>query len=325
MLAVRAVAFGGPEVLVPGEAPVPVPGAGQVVVAVSDVDVLFLDTQIRGGWGEQFGLTPPFVPGGAVAGHVAAVGPGVDPAWAGRAVAARTVHFGGYAEHALVAEQALVAVPDGVGLAEAAALQHDGPTAVGLFDGAEIQPGEWVLITGAAGGMGVLLVQLARSAGARVIAAARGARKLKEVENLGAEVVVDYSTNWLDRLHEATDGTGPQVVFDGVGGDLGAAAFTATARGGRFSAHGAASGGFAPIDPREAERRGIRVRGIEQAQFTTEEAKRLTERALSDAAAGRIRPLIGQTFPLTAAADAHAAIEARQTLGKTLLQVSPTR
>jgi NADPH2:quinone reductase len=111
------------------------------------------------------------------------------------------------------------------------------------------------------------------------------------------------------------------VVFDGVGGQIGRAAFGVTARGGRFSAHGAPSGAFTVIDPQEAERHGVTVRGIEHVQFAPADAKRLAERALSEAAAGRIRPVIGQTFPLERAADAHAAMEARGVIGKTLLLI----
>jgi NADPH:quinone reductase len=111
------------------------------------------------------------------------------------------------------------------------------------------------------------------------------------------------------------------VVFDGVGGEIGQRAFEVTARGGRFSAHGAPSGGFAVIDRQEAERRTVTVRGIAEVQFAPADATRLTERALLEAAAGRIRPIIGQRFPLARAADAHRAIEARVVIGKTLLEV----
>jgi hypothetical protein len=133
-------------------------------------------------------------------------------------------------------------------------------------------------------------------------------------------VVVDYSEpDWRERVREATGGTGPDLVFDGAGGELGRAAFEITARGGRFSAHGGPSGGFTEIDPHEAERRRVTVRGIEQVQYSPAELHRMTERALSEAAAGRIKPAIGRTFPLEKAADAHAAIEAREVVGKTLL------
>ena len=151
------------------------------------------------------------------------------------------------------------------------------------------------------------------AAGGRVIATARGRRKLDVVRTLGADVVVDYSEpDWPERVRETTGGTGPDVVFDGAGGELGRAAFEITAPGGRFSAHGGPSGGFTEIDPYEAERRRVTVRGIQQVQYSPAELHRMTERALSEAAAGRIKPVIGRTFPLEQAADAHAAIEARE-------------
>jgi NADPH2:quinone reductase len=323
MRVVRAMAFGGPEVLVTSEVPTPVAGAGQVVVDVAVADVLFVEAKIRQGWGrEYFTVTPPYVPGGAVAGQVSLVGDGVDPGWVGRPVVAHTGGGGGYAEQVVVPAERLIPVPDGLGLREATALLHDGPTALGVFEGAEIKPGEWVLVTAAGGGLGILLVQLAHAAGARVIAAARGERKLDLARELGADVVVDYSApDWTARVREATGGAGPDVVFDGAGGQIGRAAFEVTAPGGRFSAHGAPSGTFAEIDPEQARRREIRVRGIEQVQFTPADQKRLAERALTEAAAGRIRPVIGETFPLERAADAHAAIEARGVVGKTLLLI----
>ena len=321
MREVRATSFGGPEVLEVGEAPEPAAGPGEAVVGASVVPVLMLEAQIRGGWGEYFGVEPPYVPGNGVAGEVASVGGGVDPGWVGRRVVART-EGGGYAERAVVPAEGLTPVPDGLGLPEAAALLHDGPTALGLVEGAGIRPGEWALVLAAGGGMGTLLVQLARAAGARVVGAARGEGKLGLVRGLGAEAVVDYSeAGWPGRVLEATGGDGPDVVFDGVGGRVGEEAFGITARGGRFSAHGAASGDFAEIDPQDAERREVNVTGIERVQFAPADARRLAERAMSEAAAGRLRPVVGRTFPLERAAEAHAAMEARGVVGKTLLLV----
>src|SRR6266542_514117 len=288
MRVVEVTRFGGPEVLVPTEAADPVAAPGQVVVDVSAADVLFVETRIRrGGGGRYFDVTPPYVPGGGVAGRVRSVGEGVDPGWVGRPVVTSTAERGGYAEQVAVPSEGLMPV------------------------------------TAAGGGLGILLVQLARVAGARAIGAARGKRKLDLILELGADAAVDYSQpDWTERVREATGGAGPDVVFDGAGGQIGLAAFEATARGGRFSAHGAASGGFAAIDPQEAERRGVTVRGIEQVRGAAPEiARRRLERALAEAAAGRIRPVIGQTFPLERAADAHAAIESRDVLGKTLLVI----
>ncbi|WP_158892048.1 zinc-binding dehydrogenase [Amycolatopsis anabasis] len=323
MRVVEVTRFGGPEVLVTNQVPEPEAGPGQVVVRVAAADVLFVETQIRaGGFGEYFDVRPPYVPGGGVAGRVDAVGDGVDPGWLGKTVLTSTGGGGGYAERVVVGADGLVEVPAGVGAREAAALLHDGPTALELFEGNRVRAGEQVLIVGATGGAGILLVQLAHAAGARVVAAARGERKLALATELGADVVVDYSVpGWTDRVLEATGGTGPDLVLDGVGGEFGRAAFEVTPRGGRFSAHGAPTGGFAAIDPAEAAERGIGLRGIADLRFPPERARELAARALAEVAAGRIRPVIGQTFPLDRAADAHAAIEARQVIGKTLLLV----
>ncbi|RZS38988.1 NADPH2:quinone reductase [Herbihabitans rhizosphaerae] len=323
MRAVRVDRFGGPDTLVTNEVPDPVAGPGQVVVQVAAADVLFVETQIRAGaWGDVFGMEPPYLPGGGVAGTVRAVGEGVSDDWIGRVVATPTAdRAGGYAELALAPADGLVPVPDGLATHDAAALVHDGPTALTLFDDTGMRPGDQVLLTGAAGAAAVLVVQLARAAGARVVAAARGRRKLELLTELGADVVVDYAEpDWIERVLVAT-GEGPDIVLDGVGGAIGAAAFEITARGGQFSAHGAPSGGFAPIDPDEARRREIRLRGIAELQVSPERLTSLLTRALAGAAAGTIKPVIGQTFPLEKAADAHSAIEAREVLGKTLLLV----
>ena len=323
MRVIEVTQFGGPEVLEVGEADEPVAGPGQVVVDVSDVPVLFVDTQIRSGSARDwFPTAPPYVPGAGVAGKVSSVGEAVDSDWKGRFVVASTAEGGGYVERAVVAVDDLIAVPEGLGIAEAAALLHDGRTAISLIDQSDLRAQEWVLVLGAGGGLGSLLVQLAHGAGARVIGAARGKQKLDLAQELGADAVVDYSqSGWPEQILAVTGGSGAGVVFDGVGGETGEAAFEVTARGGRFSAHGAPSGGFAQIDAKEAEQRAITVRGIEHVQFAPADAKRLTERAMAEAVAGRIRPVIGQTFPLERAAEAHAAIEGRDVIGKTLLVI----
>ncbi|MEV4092110.1 zinc-binding dehydrogenase [Streptosporangium saharense] len=321
MRAVQVVRFGGPETLVTGQLPEPVAGAGQVVVEVAVADVLFLDTQLRGGWAEYFDVRPPYVPGSGVGGRVVAVGEGVDPGWAGRDVVT-TVVGGAYAERAVAVAEGLVPVPDGLDMREAVSLLQTGPAALRLADEARIAPGDRVLVTAAAGGLGGLLVQLAHAAGARVVAAARGERKLAFARELGADVTVDYSEpGWTEQVRRATGSDGPDVVFDGVGGEIGLASFGVTARGGRFFGYGAPSGGLTEVDREEARRREVDAHGIEQVQFSPEEIAKLAGRALAEAAAGRIRPVIGRTFPLERAADAHLALESREVLGKVLLLV----
>jgi NADPH2:quinone reductase len=292
-----------------------------VVIDVAIAPVLFLDTQIRAGLGRDwFPARPPYVPGAGVAGMVGSAATGVDPAWTGRRVVADTP-AGGYLEQAVVPADRLVPVPDGVDLADAAALLHDGRTALALVEATVPGAGEWVLVTGAAGGLGILLVQLARQAGARVIGAARGEKKLALVTGNGADAVVDYSQpDWADQVVRISGGAGPSLVLDGIGGNVGRVAFSVTADGGRFSAHGAPGGGFAPVSPGEAAERGIEVLGIDRVQLGPAEATRLTSLALTEAASGRIKPAIGQVFPLDRAADAHRAIESRAVLGKTLLE-----
>ncbi|GIF16620.1 zinc-binding dehydrogenase [Actinoplanes teichomyceticus] len=323
MRVVQAIGFGGPEVLVPGETPDPVAGPGQVVIEVAVAGMTFVETQIRRGtarWHQPPRL--PYVPGGLVAGLVSAAGPGVDPAWLGQRVVAGTGGTGGFAERAVAPAEDLLPVPDGLSLPVAAALRTDGVTARGLVERAGIEPGDRVLIEAAAGAVGSLLVQLARAAGARVIGAAGGARKLRTVRELGADVVVDYAEpGWTGRVLEATGGAGPDVVFDGVGGRIGRAAFEVTARGGRFSVHGAASGELAGIDEAEAADRGVRVIGIDQLFGFRSHAARWADEVMALAAAGSLRPVIGQTFPLEQAAEAHAAIENRTAVGKTLLLI----
>ena len=135
---------------------------------------------------------------------------------------------------------------------------------------------------------------------------------------MGAEAAVDYSEpDWADRVRELTAGLGADVVFDGAGGLLGRAAFEVTAPGGRFSAHGMSDGGFARLDAAEVRRRDITVNGI--GEYVPAVFRQHAAAALAEAAAGRIRPVIGQAFPLARAAEAHTALEARTAVAKTLL------
>ncbi|MCR3749601.1 NADPH2:quinone reductase [Lentzea californiensis] len=322
MVAVRAVRvheFGGPEVLRAEEVPAPVAGPGQVVVGMEIADVIFLDTLLRNGWGgEYFPLTLPYVPGGGGAGHVLSVGEGVDPAWLGRHVISRGP--GGYAEQMLLPAEEIVAVPDGLGSAEAAALVHDGVTALMLARRVEVKKDEWVLVAAATGGAGSLLVQLLRDAGARVVAAARGERKLALSRELGADLAVDYSLDgWQHRVREATGGV--SLAFDGAGGPLGRAVFDTVADGGRFVTYGT-SDGFADIDPDLAASRQVHVDNVLAAGPPDPATVRaLLTDALTLTAQGRLRPVIGATYPLAEAEKAHRSLEERTTFGKSLLLI----
>ena len=321
MRAVWLKEFGPPEALVPGEAPDPVAGSGQVVVAVAFAGITFVETQVRAGR-SPFPLPPgalPMIPGNGVGGVVAATGAGVDATLAGCRVVSGTGGRGGYAERVAVEAGGLVKVPAGPALDEAVALLADGRTAMALARAAQLAAGERVLVLAAAGGVGSLLVQFARAAGAQVLAAAGGAGKLRLARELGADVTANYQTPEWPAVIRAAAG-GADVVFDGVGGHIGRQAFELLKPGGRLLSYGLASGEFTRVSDAEAQARQVTIsRGL---PVTPAEATRLTRAALDLAAAGNLKAVIGQRFPLEAAADAHRAIEARATTGKTLLEVS---
>ena len=310
MLAVVATRFGGPEVLVAHQVSDPVPGEGQVVVDVAAADVLFVETQVRSGWGQAyFPVQPPYVPGDSVSGTVSAVGAGVDERWLGRRVVGWTDNRGGYSQRVIVGVDMLVELPDDVAFTDAAALSHDGPMALTLLETAAVRPGERVLVLGANGGAGLLVTRLAAEAGARVTGAARGDAKQSLVLDAGAHTVVDPGN--LAELGRHAD-----VVFDGVGGTLGTAAFDTVRDGGRIFPYGAPTGGFATIDEAAAKRRGITVYPLSTLASARTELTTLMSRILKDTP---LRPVIGATYPLSKAAEAHAAVEARTVLGKILL------
>jgi NADPH2:quinone reductase len=320
MRAVVLRAFGGPDGLRIEEVAEPAPGPGQVVVDVEVASITFVETQVRGGRPPNPAMLPalPVVLGNGVGGTVAAVGPDVDSGLLGLRVVTTTGGSGGYAERVAVDVGALLAVPDGVSTADATALLADGRTAIGLADAARLRAGDRVLVEAAAGGVGSLLVQLAAAAGATVIGVAGSGVKTSAVRELPADLVVDYSgPAWTDRVRDALGGV--DVVFDGVGGLIGAAALTLVADDGRFVPFGMASGAFTQLPEAEIEQRRIAV--VRFVPRGPEEMHALSSRALQLAADGLLRPIIGQTFPLERAADAHAAIEARSTIGKTLLVV----
>jgi NADPH:quinone reductase len=316
MKAVWLEEFGRPEVLVAADAPDPVPGPRQALIDVAFSNITFVETMFRASGFGPFEKELPMIPGNGVGGIVASVGVEVDERLIGKRVVASTGGSGGYAERAAVDAAGLVEVPEGLELEDAVALLADGRTAMMLVRKAGLRRGERVLVEAAAGSLGTLLVQFARAAGARIVAAAGGACKVEVARGIGVEVAVDYGeTGWTERVREAVGAV--DVVFDGVGGDVGESAFGLLDRGGRMLRFGMASGKWARIPDEAAAGRGVELIGL--SRLAPEEARALTEEALAEAAAGRLRPVIGQRFPLERAADAHAAIESRATVGKTLL------
>jgi NADPH2:quinone reductase len=324
MHAIQVGRFGGPEVLELRQLPDPAPGPGQVLVAASTCDVLFVDTMIRAGKGaDYFPIRPPYIPGNGVGGTVIDLAKGVDRDWLGRQVVAHTGGpggVGGYTELAAVDVANCAALREGVELVDGTAVLHDGTTALRVLEKTGVNRGELVLVLGAAGGMGILLVQLLVERGAQVVGAARGRPRLQVVADAGASFVVDYAMPaWTDAALDATSGRRPTVVLDGVGGKLGADAFALIADGGRFSAHGSPSGSFAPIDRDAAQSRGVAVTTIADLQYGEGERSGLLRAILGEVEVGRVVPVVGQTFSLAEASKAHLAIEARETVAKTLL------
>lgn len=327
MRAVVLREFGGPERLRVEEVPDPVPGEGEVLIEVEAAGVQFVETLARAG--ALLGASPaaapglPWIPGREVAGVVRALGPGADEALLGRRVAGRLTGGGGYAESAVLPASAVLPLPDALAAAEAVALLGTGRTAVGLVETAGIGEGDTVLVESAAGAVGTLVLQLARAAGAgRLIGLARGAEKLALARGFGAHLAVDYSEpDWPDQVR-AVAPEGVTVALDGVGGEIGRASFELLAPGGRFVVFGASSGIGTVIDGREAADRGITVHsyvGPPTGNRAPEVQLRQIREALAAATEGRLRPFVGRRFPLAEAAAAHAAIAARETVGKTVL------
>ncbi|MDX5456890.1 zinc-binding dehydrogenase [Micromonospora tulbaghiae] len=317
MRAVWLREFGGPEVLVPGTAPDPAPGPGQVLVDVAHANITFVETMFRASGFGPFRAELPVIPGNGVGGTITALGAGADPALAGRVVVTATGGTGGYAERVVVDQGAPVPVPPGLALDAAVALMADGRTALMLARAAGLRPGDRVLVEAAAGGVGSLLTQLAATAGAVVVGAAGGARKVDLLRAADLDVVVDYrQAGWTGRVRDAVGAV--DVVFDGVGGPLAREAFDLLDPGGRMLSFGLAGGAWADIPAESAAARGVTLLSPRPGP---DELRALTEAALAEGAAGRLRPLIGQRFPLERAAAAHAAIGARETVGKTLLDV----
>ncbi|MCR6483977.1 zinc-binding dehydrogenase [Amycolatopsis sp. OK19-0408] len=314
MEAIMATRFGGPEVLEAVDLPVPEPAAGQLRVTVAFAGVGWLDTLIRRGAGPAgFEVTPPYVPGGAVAGTVDAVGPGVPGDWLGARVLTRAA-AGGYAGVVVADAGFAFRVPDGLGLPEALAVLDDGSTALALLERTPVGPGDDVLVVPGVGGLGSLLVQLAGAAGAAVVAGVRGPEKVELARKLGVRAVDYGEPDWAGRV------PGADAVFDGVGGPLGASALALVRDGGRFSGYGMSSG--TPTALTEADRARVRVADMTQLPEFWPETPRRVRQAVAEAAAGRLVPVLGGIYPLAEAAAAHADIEGRRMTGKLLLRVA---
>jgi len=326
MHAIRQHEFGPPETLRYEEVADPVPAQGQVRIAVEAAGVHLIDTVIRRGKAGGFMPVPdlPMTPGREVAGRVDAVGPGVDDAWVGRRVVAHLgFASGGYAESAVTDPGALHELPAPVAAAAAVAMIGTGRTAVGILDIAALTAEDVLLVTAAAGGLGSLFLQAGRNAGAVVVGLAGGPAKVERVRATGADVVVDYAEpGWPDRVRGALGDREVTVALDGVGGATGRAAFELLGPGGRLLLFGNASGEPTAVTTTDLIARGLTVTWATPRQLRRPGGRReLEARALAEAAAGRLVPVVGEPYPLAEAAAAHAAVESRAAIGKTVLAV----
>lgn len=323
--AVRALRPGGPEVLEVDEVASPTPAAGELLVGVAAVGVNFIDTYRRSG---VYRATFPHVPGSEGAGRVLAVGPGVEGFAPGDAVAWAEAP-GSYAEQVLVRADVALPVPAGMSLEVAAALPLQGMTAHYLVASTfPVQRGQDVLVHAAAGGVGLLLTQLATARGARVIATVSTAEKEELARGAGAADVVRYTeladvgTELPGIVRSLTAGAGVHVAYDGVGRATFDASLASLRRRGMLVLFGAASGQVPPVDSQRLNAAGsVYLTRPKLGDYTVDRAE-LTWRAgeLFDAVeAGRLDVRIGATFPLADAAEAHRALAARRTTGKVLL------
>ncbi|WP_030687539.1 zinc-binding dehydrogenase [Streptomyces sp. NRRL B-1347] len=311
--------FGPAENLRYETVPDPEPGPGQVRIAVRAAGVHFIETVMRAGAASDLAPPLPELPavfGGEVAGVVDAVGPGVEGSWLGRAVVTASGTPGGYAELAVAGADQVYPLPQGLGFQDAVAMVVTGATAVGLLDIARLTADDVVLVTSAAGGVGRLVVQHALAVGATVVGAAGGAAKAEAVRKLGAEAVDYREDGWDDTVRELLGGERPvTVVLDGVGGILAATAYELIGDGGRFVSIGSAS----QVDFTPASERGVAyVDALLDLLARPEDRAGYQSRALDAGAHGELVPAV-QSFPLSHAAEVHAAMERRETTGKVVL------
>ncbi len=322
MKALLCKAHGKPDTLVIEEVPALAPGAGEVVIAVHAAAVNFPDTLIIENK-YQFKPPLPFSPGGEVAGTVKAIGPGVNGLSVGEAVISMC-GWGGFADEVLTEARKVVRVPPGVDMAAAASLLITYGTTYHAFrDRANLQPGETVLVLGAAGGTGLSAVELGKLMGARVIAAASSPAKLTLCREYGADECIDYGREDMkERLKGLTGGRGVDVVYDPVGGSFTEVALRSLAWQGRHLVIGFAAGDIPRPPLNLALLKGCSIVGVFFGRFLDEQpvlAAERMEELTAWLADGRIRPAVTQRRPLEDGAAALADVAERRVLGKVVL------
>jgi NADPH:quinone reductase len=312
----------GPEGLVWKEVPTPAPGPGEVRIAIRAASLNFPDILIVQG---KYQAKPalPFVPGSEFSGLVEALGEGVTQLKVGDAVAAMG-STGGFATHAIVNAKQVLKLPTGFALEDGAAFALTyGTTHHALIDRAALVAGETVLVLGAAGGVGSSAIQIAKAAGAKVIAAASTDAKCEFCRTLGADATINYATqNVREKLKELTAGKGPDVVYDPVGGDLAEPVFRSIAWRGRYLVIGFAQGGIPALPWNLALLKGASIVGVFWGDFVRREPE-ASAKGMAHLAQwyreGKIKPAIDLRLPMRELPAAYARMATRQVQGKVLM------
>jgi NADPH2:quinone reductase len=309
---------GGPEVLTLADVPDPVPGPGQILVEVAAVGVNFIDTYHRTG---RYPQPLPFTPGSEAAGTVLALGEGVTDFEVGRLVASSDFS-GAYAAKALVNADRAVPVPEGVSAQHAAAALLQGMTAHYLLRSTyAVQPGDTVLVHAAAGGMGLLLTQLVKLLGGRVIGTVSTPEKEKLARDAGADEILGYD-GFAGEVRRLTGGEGVPVVYDGVGRTTFDGSLASLRRRGVLALYGGASGPVPPVEPMRLLAAGSVYLTRPTLNHYVETREELLERSsdvLGWVASGELNVHIGRTYDLSDAGTAHEDLEGRRSTGKLLL------
>lgn len=314
----------GVEALSWKELPTPEPGPGQIRVAIRAASLNFPDLLIVQG---KYQVKPPtpFVPGAEFSGMVEAVGEGVRHLKPGDAVAA-FAGTGGFGSHACLPTAQALPLPPGFPFEDAAAFLCTYATSHhALLDRAALQPGETVLVLGAAGGVGTAAIQIAKAAGARVIAATSSDEKNARCLALGADAVINYSRGQLrEELKTLTEGRGPDVIYDPVGGDLAETAFRSIAWRGRYLVVGFAQGQIPALPLNLALLKGASLVGVFWGEFARREPARNAQ-MLGELAAwyaqGKVKPVLDAVLPMQELPAAFARMSSRQVVGKLVLRM----
>ena len=324
MKALRCVRHGPPESLVVEDVAPPVPGSGEVLVQVKAAGVNFPDALIIQNK-YQFKPELPFTPGGELAGIVTVVGPGVTRVAVGQRVIG-FVMWGAFAEQALVAQEQLTTMPDGMPFDVASAfLMTYGTCHHALVDRARLRAGETVLVLGAAGGIGIAAIEIAKALGATVIAAASSPDKLAVCRERGADMTIDYQAEDLrERLKALTGGRGRgvDVVVDPVGGRYAEPALRSTGWRGRYLVVGFTDGEIPRLPLNLPLLKGCSIVGVFYGDFLKREPANAEAdvRALFDLyAAGKIAPLVSAHYDLAHGGDALQALCQRRVRGKVVI------